>query len=129
LYCGRRTALLAGQAPSEVADGRDHAVGRDRDVVSVPSCAPLDLAFLAEERANRDADRNAQEIGVLELDAGALVTIIQDRLEPGRAQIPIEALRRVPHRRLLGIDGEDVDLKGRDRPRPHDTVGVMTLLD
>src|SRR6185436_14114385 len=77
---------------------------------------------------HRDPDGDAEKVGVLELHAGALVAVVEQRLEASLPARVVDGLRGL----LGGIvapDRDHVDVEGRDRPGPDDAVSVRQLLD
>ena len=79
----RRPAPGPGRGPS-----RSLAAGATRVSRRSRRGPDLDPARLAEQGADRDTDRDPEEVGVLELDAGALVPVVEERVEAGLPRSP-----------------------------------------
>ena len=54
----------------------------------VPALAQLHHALLGQRIAHGHPDRDPEQVGVLELDAGALLAIVHEHVEAGRPQLP-----------------------------------------
>jgi hypothetical protein len=74
--------------------------------------------------------RNAEQLGIRELDARALVTVIEQHVDAGGEQFVVEAFGGFTDtRRLRGVDRDHDHLEGRDRVRPDDAARIMILFN
>src|SRR5690606_14852985 len=97
---------------------RDRAVERDLAHVAAPPVLELEDAAIESFLPDDDAERDADQIAVLELDARALVAIVDQTLDAGGAELGVEPLGGVADRLVLHRDRDDDDLEGRERQRP-----------
>jgi hypothetical protein len=88
----------------------------------------LHAAGLEALGAERQAERYAQQIGVLEFHARTLVAIVDQHLEPQSFELGFEASGRRDHRRLIA-ELHQVNLEGGHRERQHHAVLIVVLLD
>lgn len=102
-----------------------------REVVDFTGLADFDFddVLIDGLRANRHADRVADEVAVLELDAGALLAVVEQDVEAGLAALVVDALGIRQLLFLLGVDGDDDDLERCDGARPDDALVIVVLLD
>ena len=106
------------------ASGTKTASSAERSLISaspVAECA----------RADRDADRVADQIGVVELDAGALGAIVVEHFDRRPSSARRRAGRPRPAARCRQpppIHNSDTSIRS-DRHRPDDPLIVMLLLD
>jgi hypothetical protein len=89
--------------------------------------APFDDAVREALRADGDAQREADEVRVLELHARAFVAVVEQHVDAGGEQLRVDLLGRRAHAVFLAERGHD-DGKRRDRDRPDDAVVVVALL-
>lgn len=89
----------------------------------------LDDPVLVVARTHREADGHAHEIGVFELDARVLVSIVEQRFEARVRERDTESLHRLGDALGIRAQDDDVDRIGRDRDGPDDAVVVMGVLD
>src|SRR5437870_6856111 len=84
---------LLGAACRHLGDGPNYLSGSDAALH--PSCpgAYLHHAVFREGVADDDADRHAQQIGILELHPWALVTVVEQRLDARGPEAPVDRLR------------------------------------
>ena len=104
-----------------------------------PALAGEDFAGLADFdfdriafdgfRADGDAQRIADEVAVLELDAGALLAVVEQRVDAGRLAFLVDAFAIGELVILLRVDDSDDDFERRDGARPDNAVLVIVLLD
>ena len=71
--------------PDELGGAPRHLAQRNQLDRLVAAELPLDLALGEALLADRDPDRDADQIGVLELHARALVAVVVEHVEAGRA--------------------------------------------
>ena len=87
------------------------------------------MRAVGEAAADDDDGRHADELGVLELDAGAgLATVVEQHLDTAGLERPGELLGVRGHRLVLA-GGDDVDVGRGERPRPDDAEVVVVALD
>ena len=122
--CRRRAAASSARIASAAV-----AAGTCFASASVP---PLDLdrPVLQPALADHDAERDADQVGVLELDARPLVAVVDQDVEPGRRRAPSRAPAACSITAAFWTwSGTTSDLIGRERQRPDDAVGVVAGLD
>src|ERR1700719_3516442 len=79
---------------------------------------------------DHDAVRNAQKLRIGELDAGPRVAIIQQYIDAGGVEIPVQRIRGLLYfRRFLIVDRHQYHLEWWDRLRPQNAVGIVILFD
>ena len=78
--------------------------------------------------ANSDAKRNADQVGILELDAGAFFPIIQEDIESFLPGLSVDILGDGLLRRIGDMDRNNDHLKGGNGGREHQAVFIMALL-
>src|SRR5690606_27475650 len=88
----------------------------------------LHVAVLETALTHGDAEGKADEVRVLEFDAGALVPVVDEGLQAGGGELLLEARHRVDHL-LRGAELDDVYGVRRHRGGPADAVVVVVLLD
>ena len=76
--------------------------------------------------ANDDLKGSADEIGIIEFDAGAIGTIIPQYFDACRHQIGIETCGSLGSLFRLA-DRQEVDMEGRDGKRPDDALLIVML--
>ena len=83
----------------------------------------LDLALLEALRPDREPVGDADQVGVLELDARPLVAVVEQHVDARRRAAPRRGARP-PRlvRDVLRVQHGDHDLEGRDVDRPDDAV-------
>ena len=80
--------------------------------------------------ADHDAQRDADQVGVLELHARPLVAVVQSTSMPAPGELVVQLLGGAsPTRASVTFTGDDEHLVGRQRHRPDDAVLVVVLLD
>src|SRR5712691_1258126 len=109
--------------------GLDHLPLGNPLVHSCRAISDLHNPFLDERIAHRPADRDAQEVRVLELDPRPLVTIVHEDVEARLDKSPLDILGRRHLRGVLHGDRDEMDVEGRDGPGPDDAVRIVALLD
>src|ERR1039457_6850608 len=100
------------------------------DLRGLPLAARGHLDDTAREAlaANDDAHRETDEVDVLELHAGALVTVVVEDLDARGLQFLVELVRRREDRRVPLERRDDARIR-RERHRPDDSDVVVMLLD
>src|SRR6185503_13206135 len=88
----------------------------------------LDASLLQRTRADRDPRGDPNQIGILELDARPLVTIVEDGVDAVLLELGPNALGRLAQGRVAGVDRDHVGAEGRQRCGPHYTGSVVVLL-
>src|SRR5262245_48999127 len=103
----------------------------ERQLTRRAAAPALQLDDLALEALGSDgqAVRDADQLGVLELDAWPLVARVEDRLDAALAQRLVEPFARLGRLDVLRVQHRDDHLEGRHRHGPHDPVVVVALLD
>src|SRR5579884_560158 len=90
--------------------------------------ADLHLAF-GQPFAYDHLHRHADQVHVLELDADALLAVVQQRLDMPHLERAIELVRGAALLRIAGIGDQNGDLKRRDADGPEDAVLIVVDLD
>ena len=93
--------------------GRDLVQG---NVLALSRGTVLELhgATLDAALATDDLVGEAHEVGIVELDAGTLLAVVQDDLDASVAQVLGQLLGSGPDEVILGVQGDDLDLVGGD---------------
>ena len=88
------------------------------------------LAFGQRFFADADADGKTDQLRILELHAGALITVVQNNVNAFGRQFGLNLFREL-HRLAFRRDSQrrDANLIWRDAQRPDDSVLVIPLLD
>src|SRR6185503_19235600 len=89
----------------------------------------LDASLLQRTWADRHPRGDPNQIGVLELDAGSLVAVVEQRIDPVLLELGTDALGGLPQGRVAGVHRNHVGTERCQRCRPHDAGGVVVLLD
>src|SRR3981081_2712630 len=77
-----------------------------------------------------DPMRNSDELGIGELDPRTGVTIVEQYVDTGGVELPVQRIGGfLDPRRLLVIDRHQDHLERRDRVRPENAVGIVILFD
>ena len=93
--------------------------------------APFDLQLSVGQAASADhhAQRNADQVGILELDAGALIAIVQQHVDAGGRQFLVELVGNVGDLGLFHVERDQQHFVGSQRQRPDDAVFVVAGFD
>src|SRR3984957_18106900 len=95
--------------------------------------APVTIfEFSCGERAitDHDAVRNTQKLRIGELHAGPRVAIIEQYIDAGGVEVPVQRIRGLLYsRRFLIVDRHQYHLEGCDRLGPQNAVGIVILFD
>src|SRR6188474_2499321 len=105
---GEVRVSLAGQLLPKLLHGLEGVAGRDRAGGPLAAGNDLDVALLEGAAADVDADREADQVGVLELDPGALVAVVVEDVEPGGAHRLVERVRRAPRGVVRRVQRDDL---------------------
>ncbi len=89
----------------------------------------LDLPFGQALGAYNQAHRNADEIGVLELDSRALVAVVVEHLDALLVELTVETVGRLHDLLVPRAQAHHQDFERCQRQRPDDAVLVVILLD
>ncbi len=89
----------------------------------------LDGAVGQPALAHHQLQRPADEVGVGELHAGALVAVVDGHLEAQVGQLASHALGLGLHGVVAHGQRDDAHMGRRNRERPHDAMLVVVLLD
>ena len=118
-FCVREGPVCA--AVDECLDSR-RRLARSARVLPLPRRAVLDLDDAVGDAAlaHDDLVRPADEVGVGELDAGALVTVVEDDLDAASARSAHRGAPRRSTTSLVGGQRDHGDLERRHRHRPRD---------
>ena len=88
----------------------------------------FDPALLETARADRDAQRRAEQVGVVELDAGPLFAVVGEDVQSGVRERGLD-LGDGGRDIIAAAQGDDVNVEGRDGARPDDAQLVVVGLD
>src|SRR5262245_17610779 len=104
---------------------------RDRYLDGVLVGAPLELDDPVREaaRPDRDAHGEPDQVGVLELDARALVAVVEERVDPSGLQLRGDPLGGLSQLRVGSVHRDHPGAVGRERRRPDHARVVVVLLD
>src|SRR5262249_38904925 len=89
----------------------------------------LDAAARERARAHGDPHGKSDQIRVLELDAWALLAVVEQRIHAGALECVREGLGRLPQGDVAHAHRHDVRAVRRERRRPDDAGIVVVLLD
>ena len=101
-------------------------------VLSMLAATPLlqlESSLLEAAGADGDPQRDADQVGVLELAAGPLVPVVEQHFHPAGRQLLVKHFGGALDLGVVGIDHGHQDLEGGARQRPDDAVFVVVLLD
>src|SRR5205814_5144087 len=116
---------LSARQPSARSENRlacacHHLARRYHLELRGPAPLPLDFSFGESLLPDRDSQRQADQIGVLELHAGTLVAIVEQHLDARLGELTVELLSRLAHRRVLHLQRQKRYVQWRDAGRPAD---------
>src|SRR5439155_5307328 len=106
----------------------DHVVERDHVRLERATGFDLDLAFLEPPVADVDSYREADQVGVGELEAGAGVAVVQQHVHAGGGEMIVNPVGGGFHFALV-LDRRDDDAVRRDRGGPDDALVIVQALD
>src|ERR1700730_18517718 len=106
----------------------DHFTRRAELFGAVLPPAPLDLPIGQTPGADRNAEREADQIRIFEFHARTLVTVVEKSINSGIEQLAIDLFGCRTHV-VLAPGLRYADLKRRDRNWPDDVHIVLALLD
>ncbi len=110
-------------------DGGDGVLERDEDRLTRGAWLDLGLTVCERPCAHRDAHGAADEVGVVELDAGTLVAIVVEDLDACILKVDIEAIGSLGRGVVgVGVDADEGDVIRRDLGRPDQALVVVVLL-
>ena len=89
----------------------------------------LDVAFLEPAITDHDPERNPDQVGVLELDPGALVAVIDEDVIAGGFELGLDRGGGLDHGGVVALQRRDQHMIGGERQRPDDPVGVVPGFD
>src|SRR5215472_12296252 len=96
----------------------------------VTAVAVLEPSALEATLRHHQAVRNAEQLRVRELDAGARIAVVVEDLDAGGAELLVEAVADFADTGgFLQIERYQHQLEGGDRRRPDDAALVVVLLD
>src|SRR4030088_380800 len=103
---------------------------RNRNIAYFPSRAKNDFdGTFGNLFSHCDSKGDPDQIGILELDSGPLVAVIEDDVESGSLQAIGDILRGRFHALVLDVSRGNHDLEWRDRGRQPESVLIVALLD
>ena len=102
----------------------------DLDYVGIGLPPPFDfqLAVLHAARTEDHAQRDAHQVGVVELHAGPLVAVVEEHVHAGRGKIVVESLGRGERLAPGHVERHHEHLVRREGDGPDDAPGVVTGL-
>ena len=77
--------------------------------------------------SHHDPPGDAQQVGVLELDTGPLIAVIEQGIESGVQQAGVERFAQLALAGLLEVGNHHDHLKGGNRHGPADAIAVVVL--
>src|SRR5262249_2940453 len=87
----------------------------NRKIFRLSGCASGELSFaFFDLLSHRDAIRNADQIGVVELNSRAFVAVVEQCLDSCRLKVSIDRLGRSHQLIVLDVDRRDHNVKRRD---------------
>src|SRR5436190_23953299 len=120
---------MSGGGAPQLSGRLSRSVERDRGLLAAPAGLHLYFFLLDAALADREADRDAEQLGVGELLARAGVAVVVDSVEAEGLQLLVEAVGDVACLFARLAQGHEVDVVGGDRFRPADAGFVAELLD
>jgi hypothetical protein len=104
--------------------------GGDRDALLLAGgpTGDLDQAVGQVAAADGQAERDAGQLGVLELDPRPLLTVIEEGVDPSRQEIGVQGRRRRPGGLVAGRQQDDRGLGRGDLDRPGQAGVVVVRL-
>src|SRR5438094_658336 len=131
------TARSFGAATPAAAAPAD-SPRRAAAIISLPPLActvtsaarlPFHLAVRQALLPDRDAQREPDEIGVLELHPGALVPVVEEDLHAGGREVAVQLLRDLAHLRVLHLQRQQGEVQRSHAHRPANPIRVVVQLD
>src|SRR5579859_3456029 len=89
----------------------------------------LDHAVGQGALADRDAQGDADQFDVAELDPGAFAAVVDDRLDAFGEQLLVDPFAGLDHGLVVGLGNHYGHVEWRDRHRPHDALVVVVPFD
>src|SRR5439155_2235868 len=125
-----RAARVAGSSPEARAHEGERAVRGKFGAGALASLAVFESAGIEAAIRHHQAVRDAQQLGVGELDARTCVTVVVEHLDSGGGELGIQAVADFADTRgFLQVQGYQHYLEGRDRRGPADAALIVVLLD
>src|SRR3984893_3299353 len=125
-----RGARIAGLSPETRAHEGERAIRGELGAGAVAALAVFEFAGIEAAIRHHQAVRDAQQLGIGELDARACVTVVVQDLDPGGGELGIQAVADFADTRgFLQVQGYQHYLEGRDRCGPDDAALVVVLFD
>src|SRR6266478_1568228 len=125
-----RTLRVAGSGPETRAHEGERVVRGELGARAIASLAVFESAGIEAAIRHHQAVRDAQQLGIGELDARARVTVVVQDLDPGGGELGIQAVADFADTRgFLQVQGYQHYLEGRDRCGPDDAALIVVLLD
>src|SRR6185312_7449633 len=121
-----RTTLF----PHSRANERERIVERELGAFGIPPSAIFQLAGFHAALAHDQAMRNADELRVREFDARAGIAVVVEHFDAGGVELGVQLVGDFANTfRLLGSDGNEHHMEGRDRLRPDDAALIVILFN
>ena len=94
-------------------------------------CSGFELNLIRFDglRGDDEAERDPDQVRVLEFGARAIVTVIDEDIEPLCLELVCEFVCFIHHAVLFGLDHDDLSVIRRDRERPDDSVVIVGGFD
>src|SRR3984893_13994773 len=125
-----RGARVAGLSSETRAHEGERAIGGDLGARPIASLAVFESAGIETAIRHHQAVRDAQQLGIGELDARTRVTVVVQNLDSGGGELGIQAVAGFADTRgFLQVQGYQHYLEGRDRCGPDDAALVVVLFD
>src|SRR6266480_3299217 len=127
---GARAARVAGSSPEARAHEGERAVRGEFGARALASLAVFESAGIEAAIRHHQAVRDAQQLGIGELDARTCVTVVVEHLDSGGGELGIQAVAGFADTRgFLQVQGYQHHLEGRDRRGPDDAALIVVLFD
>src|SRR6185369_6347220 len=125
----RSPCSYSERLPYDALHPADSIVDREKFHLTAAPVLKLDLPFNKILSPDHHPERDADQVGILELDPRPLVTVVIQDFDAESEKFCIDILCSLAHRIIFGVDRGDDTVKGSDRQREDDTVLVVVLLD
>src|SRR5690606_38531668 len=135
LYAGITAATFNERPPSphvwsalllQIADG---CIKRQDPGLVLDPRFHFDLPFTERPGADHHPEGKADQVGIVKLDACALVAVVKDDFDAGFPQLVIKRFRRLELRRISGVDHDQIDVVRSHTDRPANAALVVVLFD
>src|SRR5919109_1307773 len=127
---GNRATRGARSAPEALPQERERLSRGKLAAVAVAALAILEPARLEPAIRHHHAVRDAEQLGIGELDSGARIAVVVQHFDPGGSELGIQAGTDLADTRVfLQVKRHQHHLEGRDRIRPDDAALIVVLLD